>query len=244
MHAMSFTRRLLAFLLLSLSPALVLPADRAPAVPSPFEQLVPSTLGDGLALVALRKRCEDCVPWRELAFVSDTPSTPARQEKVSVHAGLTAMYAYPGTDHFANVKVEQSMPGMFEQDKAVVIRALEHHFRYVQARIASHLAADPAARARLGALLAPGKEAVEFERRTVQGIEYVSHTDRVIGLTGGTISQIHFFVPGRDIIVTAYLLNQKRARFANIEEFLRLRADFIRAWVDLLSREAQPRPAS
>ncbi len=227
------TRRLLAFLLLCLSPVVALPAD----VPPAFQNLVPAVLGDGLALVDVRKRCEDCAPWRVVEFRSRDAATPPWREKVSVRAGVTAMYAYPGTPYFANVKVEQSMPGMFDKDRAIVIQAIEHDYRLIEGQLASHLAADPAKRDKVKALLAPGKGMMAFERGTVHGIDYVSYTSNVLGLIGGTNSQIHFFVPGRSVIVSAYLLNGKGAKFSGIDDFLRLRADFIRAWTAFLARD-------
>ncbi|MGH8853740.1 MAG: hypothetical protein ACREWI_05610 [Telluria sp.] len=232
-----FARRLLAVLLLCGAPGLALPAD-PPAVPAPFEQLVPATLGDGLALVEVRKRCDNCEPWRLVDFRSNDSATPVWREKVSVRAGVTAMYAYPGTGYFANVKLEQSMPGMYEQDKAVVIRALDHDFRHLKARVVSYLESNPAAREKVASLLPPGKEVMESERHTLQGVHYASYTLNVLGLSGGTISQIHFFVPGRDLIVTAYLLQQKNAKFTTIAEFLRLRAAFIQSWTGLLAASA------
>lgn len=229
-------RRLLAMLVLCTAPQLALPASAAPRVPAPFEQLVPATLGgDGLALVEVRRRCEDCDPWRVLEFRANDTATPAWREKVSVRAGVTAMYAYPGTDYFANVKVEQSMPGRYEQDKALVIQHIEHDFRLLDARVASYLGTNEAARDKLMALLAPGTRTMEYVRETVRGVDYASYTVKVLGLSGGALSQVHFFVPGRDVIVTAYLLQQKNAKFKTIDEFLRMRAGFIRAWIDLLA---------
>lgn len=55
---------------------------------------------------------------------------------------------------------------------------------------------------------------------------------------GGTISQLQIFIPARDTTVTAYLLAQKQAKFRTIEEFLRLRREFIEGYIEFL----QPRP--
>jgi hypothetical protein len=68
-----------------------------------------------------------------------------------------------------------------------------------------------------------------------KGFEYISYTENVIGLTGNIISQIHIFVPKREIIVTAYLLRQEKAKFSNIEEFLKLRSNFIEGYIEFLS---------
>lgn len=232
-----FSRHLLAFMLLGLGPGLAQPAEPLP-LPRLFAQLVPPSLGAGLELVQLCRRCEGCVPWRVVDFHPSDTSAPGRKEKVSVQAGITAIYAVPGTDDFANVKVEQSVAGMYAQDRQVVIDAIEHEFRRKQARVAGHLAEHPDIRAKVAQLLPAGKEPIAFERRSLHGIEIVSMTEHVIGLTGPTISQVHFFAPGREVIVTAYLLRQKHPKFADIDEFLRMRAAFIESWAAFLARDA------
>lgn len=227
------SRRLFAILALCLLPAFAQPAPR---VPAPFAPLVPTAFDDGLVLVALQARDEDAPPWRVIEWRAGDAGAPPRRETVSVGAATRAMYLYPGSDYFANVKVETSMPGRYEQDRALVIEALEHNVRRDRALVQAYLAANPEVGARVAAATAPGKDTIAFERQTVNGIEVVGYTDNVLGLRGGTISQIHFFVPGRETIVTAYLLNQKRNRFKDIGEFLRLRAAFIQGYTAHLAR--------
>jgi len=228
-----FSRRLFAILALCLLPALAHPA---PAVPAPFEGLVPAAFDDGLELVELKVRDVDAPPWRTIEWRPGDAGAAPRREQVSVRDGLRAMYAYPDSQYFANVKVETSMPGHYEKDRALVIEAIEQGYKAVRARLDAYLAAHPEAAAKVAAHTAPGREPMAFERLQVNGIEVVSYTDNVLGLTGGTVSQIQFFVPGRATIVTAYLLNQKQAKFKDIEDFLRLRSAFIQGYTAQLAR--------
>lgn len=227
------SRRLFATLALCLFPAFAQPA---PKVPAPFERLVPARFDDGLLLVELQARDADAPPWRLVEWRPGDARTPPRREKVSVREAVRAMYRYPGSDYFANVKIETSMPGMYEQDRALVIEALEHNVRRDRALVGAYLAANPEVGAKVAARTPPGKETIGFERETVNGIEVVGYTDNVLGLRGGTISQVHFFLPARETIVTAYLLNQRRTRFKDIEDFLRLRAAFIQGYTAYLAR--------
>lgn len=226
------SRRLFAILALCLLPAF---SQAAPTVPAAFERLVPTSFDDGLVLVELQARGLDAPPWRTIEWqTGDADSTP-RREMVSVREGVRAMYAYPDTDYFASVKVETSMPGRYEKDRALVVEALEQNYRRNRARVDAYLAADPALRAKVAARVAAGREVISFERELVNGIEVVSSTENGLG-NSGVICMIHFFVPGRDTIVTAYLLNQKRTKFTDIEDFLRLRARFIQGWTAYLAR--------
>ena len=232
-----FSRRLFAILALCLLICLrYAVAQPAPTVPTPFEGLVPAAFDDGLRLVELKVRDGDAPPWRTIEWRPADAGAAPRREQVSVREGLRAMYAYPDSQYFANVKVETSMPGHYDKDRAVVIESIEQGYRAVRARLDAYLAAHPEAAAKVAAHGAPGREPMAFERLEVNGIEVVSYTDNVLGLSGGTISQIQFFVPGRQTIVTAYLLNQKQSKFKDIEDFLRLRAAFIQGYTAYLAR--------
>lgn len=228
-----FARRLFAILALCLFPALAQPA---PSVPAPFAPLVPARFEDGLVLVELTPRDADAPPWRMLEWLPSDGATAPRREQVSVGAAVRAMYGYPGSDYFANVKVETSLPGRYEQDRALVIEAMEHNVRRMRALVDGYLAANPEVAARVAAHTPPGKEIIAFEHATVNGIEVIGFTDNVLKLKNGPLSQIHFFVPARETIITAYLLRQQRAKFQDIGEFLRLRAAFIEGYTAYLSR--------
>jgi hypothetical protein len=211
-----------------------------PVPPTAFAGLVPAAFPNGLTLVELRPRCDGCAPWREVGFHSGEAPAAVRQERVSVHDGVTAMYAFPGTAYFANVKVERSIAGRYEQDKAVVTEALAHECAWTQARVVDYAAGHPDAREKLARAVVKDKPYVELEQGGYRGIAYAACTQKALGLMGGAISQLQIFIPGRDTIVTAYLLVQKQAQFRTIEEFLRLRREFIEGYIDFL----QPTPGS
>lgn len=128
-----------------------------PAPPAAFARLVPTALPNGLQLVEVRKRCEDCAPWRLVDFRSNASPAPIRQERVSVHEGVTAMYAFPGTQYFANTKVEQSILGRYDQDKAIVTEALAHECARMGERVTEYVAQHPEVREKLDRAVATGK---------------------------------------------------------------------------------------
>jgi hypothetical protein len=226
----------IACLLVLLSgPAL---AADLPVPPPGFARLVPTALPNGLQLVEVRKRCEDCAPWRLVDFGSNAAPAPLRQERVSVHEGVTAMYAFPGTQYFANTKVEQSILGRYDQDKAIVTEALAHACARMRERVTEYVGQHPEVREKLDRAVATGKAYVEFEQGKYRGVEYASCTQNALGLMGATISQLQLYVPASDVIVTAYLLAQKQAKFRTIEEFLKLRREFLEGYIDFLARPA------
>jgi hypothetical protein len=204
------------------------------AVPDAFKKNIPLELRDGLKLVEVKPRCEDCSPWRFVDYRDNRMPEVLKQEKVSVQAGYTAMYAFPGTEYFANAKIEQSVPGHYENDRTVVISAMKHECARKKERITDYLQDNRAAREKVEPLLPKGKNFIDVEEATYKGMEYVSCTENVIGLMGATVSQLHIFVPANDMIITAYLLKQKNAKFKNISEFLEMRRDFIEGYIDFL----------
>jgi hypothetical protein len=233
------SRLLISLAMLAVAAGPVRAAD-APAPPAAFTKLVPAGLRDGLKLVEVKQRCEDCPPWRVINFMSNASPEPVRKEQVSVRAGVRAIYAFPDTAYFANVKVEQSMPGKYAQDKAIVVQEVEHEYTRRRDLVDAYLATNPAIRAKLDRAVAKGKPYLEFEKGTYKGYEYVSYTENAIGLTSSssTLSQVQIFVPQNETIVTAYLLFQKAAKFRTIDEFLALRREFIEGYIDFLSASA------
>jgi len=204
------------------------------AVPDVFKKNIPLELRDGLKLVEVKTRCEDCSPWRFVDYRDNRMPAVVKQEKVSVQAGYTAMYAFPGTEYFANAKIEQSVPGYYENDRTVVISAIKHECARKAERITDYLRDNREVREKVEPLLPKGKNFIDFEEAAYKGVEYVSCTENVIGLMGATISQLHIFVPANDVIITAYLLKQKNAKFKNINEFLEMRRGFIEGYIDFL----------
>jgi hypothetical protein len=210
-------------------------AADTPAPPAAFGKLVPRTFGNGLRLVDIRPRCENCTPWRIIKFTPGGAGEPARQEKVSVGNGITAMYAFLDGGYFANTKIEKSVAGSYERDKAVVSEALEHECSFSKKIVAAQVQDQPAVRDKLEQLLA-GREQVEFKRAKYRGIEYLWCTQNATGAiaASGTLTQLHIFVPQDEVIVTAYLMKQKTAAFRNIDEFLQAQTAFVEGYIDFL----------
>lgn len=205
------------------------------ALPPPFRQSIPVELKGGLKLVDLSERCTVCMPWRNVEFLGLTKSEPSRLEKVSVVAGYRALYAFAGTDLFANTKIEQSAPGHFDEDRRLMEEAVRHEYRRIKNGVDKHMAANPKDRERVESLRLQGHDYIELEEGERSGVAYVSYVANVIGLGGGTISQVQFFLPSSRITVTAYLLAQKNAKFKNIEEFRQLRQEFIDGYAQFLA---------
>lgn len=209
-----------------------------PSPPETFRKLIPVELRGGLKLVEVKSRCESCEPWRYVDYYSNTSEEPIKQEKVSVQAGYRAMYAYPDTHYFSNTKIEKSMPGSYENDQKVVIDALKHEYARKKERVLGYLKENPGVVEKMESVRAKGKDYIELEEGSYKGFDFVSYTENVIGLTGSTISEVHIFVPKSEVIVTAYLLQQEKAKFKTIDEFLKLRRDFIEGYIDFLSSNA------
>lgn len=196
---------------------------------------------DGLRLAALDWRPgqdpQTAQPWRILEFFQPGSNVAFRTERVSVASGYRAMYAYPDTDYFANVRIEQSVPGSYESDRRKVIDHIMHLHASQSAGLAETLREHPDWKAQIDKLKSGGIDYFSFERGDRRGFEYVSHTTNVIGLGGGTLSQIQIFVPKDVIIVTAYLLVQAKdkTKFSTIDEFLRLRQQFLEAYLEFLA---------
>ena len=203
------------------------------ALPDLYQQSIPLELSGGLHLVDLKARCNGCSPWRELSFYSLTE--PVKTERVSVSDGYNAMYAFPGTHYFANVKIERSEVGHFELDREIIGRALRHECQRKLVNVENYLATKPAVWEKFERIRMPGRPYLEVEEGTRNGIAYLACTENAIGLISSTISQVQLFVPTKRITVTAYLLNQDKAHFSTIEEFRQLRDEFLADYSIFLS---------
>jgi len=202
------------------------------ALPTAFQGTVPQNLAGGLTLTSLEKRCQDCVPWREIAFQSLTE--PVRKETVSVQDGYRAMYLFPGSQYFANVKVERSAAGQFEADREVMDRALRHECQRKLINVEEFVAQKPAVREKLESIRMPGRPYLEVEQGEAHGIEYLACTENAIGLISSTISQVQLFIPAKRITVSAYLLKQQKMHFTTIQQFRELRDAFIDSYAAFL----------
>jgi hypothetical protein len=208
------------------------------SLPETFKKAIPVELKGGLKLVEVKSRCDGCEPWRYIDYYNNTSKEPIKREKVTVQAGYRAMYAYPDTHYFSNTKIEKSTPGSYENDLKVVVDALKHEHARKKERVAGYLKDNPRLKEKMESFRAKGKDYIELEEGTYNGFDFVSYTENVIGLTGNTISEVLIFVPKSEVIVTAYLLRQEKAKFKTIDEFLKLRRDFIEGYIDFLSSNA------
>lgn len=208
-------------------------------LPEIFKQTIPSELKGKLKLVELLNRCNGCAPWRYIDYYSNDSKEPIKREKITVEEGYRAMYAYPGTHYFSNTKVEKSSNNSYQKDKSTVVDAIKHEYARKKERIYSYLKENPELKQKLAPFKAKAKDYIELEEASYKGYEYISYTENVIGLTGNTISQIHIFVPDKEIIITAYLLGQVKAQFKTIDEFLKLRRDFIESYIEYLSKSKE-----
>jgi hypothetical protein len=221
----------LCWLALASTPEEDAPGELAPV----FKATIPARLRDGLEMVEIRQRCKGCSPWRYIDYYDNNAQQATHRAKVTVQAGYTAMYSYPGTQYFANVKIEQSAPGSYEADRSAVTDGLRHECQRKKERVASYLASHPEVREKVEAQLQQGKEAIEFEEGSYRGVQYASCTENVIKLISSTPSQLQIFVPRHQVVVTAYLLRQSNSKFHTTEEFLRMRRDFIEGYIDFLA---------
>ena len=203
------------------------------ALPPVFQGTVPLGLAGGLALVSLERRCQECAPRREISFYSLTE--PPKQERVSVEDGYSAMYLFPGSHYFANVKIERSLEGQFETDRDVIARSLRHECQRKLINVEDYVAKSPVVREKLEAARMPDRPYLEVERGVAHGIEYLACTENAIGLVSGTISQVQLFMPAKRITVTAYLLKQQKMHFQSIRQFRDLRDAFIDSFAAYLS---------
>lgn len=203
--------------------------------PENFVKLVPREFPNGLKLVDLTRVHGD-QPSRSINIPAQQEGAPARQEKVSVADGVRAMYAFPGTQYFANTKIEFSVAGHYAQDKATVLDALTQQCTSIKAHIDAYVSTHPDVREKLDRAIAKGKAYVTYESGNVQGIEYALCTQNALNLSGSVPAMLHIFIPQREVIVTAYLLQQKQSKFQTIDEFLTMQHEFIDGYIDFLRR--------
>jgi hypothetical protein len=231
----TFARLLLPLLMLA---TLLAPASAADTtVPPAFDKLVPRAFADGLRLVEVRQRLGDSPSWRSVEIVSDSPDGPARQEKVSVVDGITAMYAYPGSGYFANVKVEKSAPGSIERDKAILAEALEHVYARSRQGVTAWVKEHPADKEKFDRFTA-GRDYMELERGKYKGVDYLVLTQNLsVANPAAMPAQLHIFLPRDGLIVTAYLMKQRTTMFKTLDEFRRSQRAFIEGYIDFVLAE-------
>lgn len=150
-------------------------------------------------------------------------ATPHRQvttekgsERVSVSDGYRVMFGFKDVRYFfANVKIEQSNAGDYEQDKERVINQLKH-------------SSKPKSTTQWPKTLFSDKE--ELNGFAHYGID-LSEID-----VGGSLGMHVLLDDEKQLIITVYILNQekKKRRFNNIEEYSALKTDFLNRYSECL----------
>jgi hypothetical protein len=141
-------------------------------------------------------------------------SSGGRTWRVSVVEGYRVMYSYPRTYPFANLKAERSDPSKYAEDKQLVMRSL-----------AELSGADG------------GTELVEFSN---QGFSGQTVTKKELG--GSTLGITQMFSDRDLVIVTIFFLNQapQNRRFQTYEDFVSLRDDFVRGYMECVAKKRFP----
>ncbi len=186
----------------------------------PYRQLVPLQLAGGLALVDLNPRTAGPA-WREVdVHAADGASSTLR---VSVAHGVRAMYAFPGEEFYANVKVETSVDGQFAQDRKNVLAAMDSLTAMMKEKSAGSPRPD-------------GLDVIEDGKGAHRGIEY--HFSLLNTVHGK--GMVVFFLPEQRVIITAYLLGRKPTGDGSVNETRRLQRAFVHGYIDAI---AVPGPA-
>lgn len=184
----------------------------------PLRPLTQCDFLDGLRVVAV-----DRLP---AEIRSRTVLTDEGQKSVSLADGYRVMLAYPGTEYFANLKVEISEEPRYANDKSAILQHIDFLARQTS------------------------KEAgvqVPLERSEYQTLELYGYTFSSIdfcipnnppALGCGPISMYVIFKDSTRTIITAYLLNQRpgRRRFATLDEFVTLRDRFLDSYASCVSK--------
>jgi hypothetical protein len=176
-----------------------------PAAPS---TLVPYTIcafSDRLAAVSVDR-------------LNDTPmirmvNTASGSKPVSVADGYRVMFAYPNTDYFVNLKVEQSVAGRFAEDRQHIVEQMQEIVAHSSGRI------------------------MKLEQNTTKGIAVFGLNNRGID-TGGVVSSYTLFDDAKGIVVTAYILNgdPRHRAFDSVAQYLELRDRFVSAFVSCMAK--------
>jgi hypothetical protein len=146
-------------------------------------------------------------------------------ERVSVIDGYRVMFGYSDVlYYFANVKIEQSDPDSYLQDKQRVIGALKYESTIKEAT---------------GTIYA--------DKTMLNGFEYYGIDRDVIDVGSIMGTHVLLYEPAH-LVITIYLLNQDdknllrsqfgKRRFSNIEEYRTLKNDFLNNYSECLKNIA------
>ena len=148
-------------------------------------------------------------------------TTDDGKKKVSVLDGYRVMFAYPDLPYyFANVKIEQSDPARYLQDKEILISE-KKHFASIKAATAM----------------------VFTDKKLFNGFEDYGFDREKIDVGDQVAVHVLFYDPAH-LVVTVYFLNQSKAvfgnnrRFETVQQFRELRDDFLNHYSECLKRVA------
>lgn len=190
------------FVVASILNILLLPtmlrAQKAPDDDASLRPYLSCSFDDGLKVVDTIRLPKSAEKSREL-------NTFDGKRKVTLSDGYTVEFAYPKTDVFVNLKVEQSIPQSYAQDKKIILENMKW-------------------------LLSRAKAVDEKELRkvTVNGIEINGYDRNTLDL-GIVVGMYVFFEDKSHKVITIYFLNQKpnKRKPQTIEEYRVLRDKFL-----------------
>ena len=204
------------------SPTIV--SGQSKSNPDPLKPYTTCKMPGDLKIKEVTRRPKSAEKYREV-------NTAKGPEKVSVIDGYRVMFAYKDLFYFfANVKIEQSDPASYLQDKERVLSNLEYS----------------ASTEKATGIIGTGKT-------MLNGFEHYG-TDRDKIDVGGTLGIHVLFHDANHLIVTIYFLNQEdkttgslfwrngRRRFTSIAEAQTLKDDFLNRYSECLKGVAEAQP--
>ncbi len=206
---------------ISACPAIV--SGQAKSNSDPLKPYTTCKLPGDLKVMDVTRRPKSVGKYREV-------STENGSERVSVVDGYRVMFSYKDLFYYyANVKIEQSDPASYVEDKDKVIRDLKH----IQA-------------------IDTVSKTLYSDKTSLNGFEHYG-IDRDVIDVGGTVGIHVLFFDADHLIITIYLLNQDdknktsillggQRRFHNIEEYRTLRDDFLNRYTECLKTVADAKP--
>ena len=205
----------LAFILLIIPPSLTIVSGQSKNNPDPLKPYTTCKLPGDLKVKEVTRRPKSVEKYREV-------TTAKGNERVSVVDGYRVMFAYKDLFYFfANVKIEQSDPASYLQDKEKVVNQLKY---YSSTKEATGI--------------------IYTDKTMLNGFEHYG-TDRDKIDVGGTIGIHVLFYDAGHLIITTYLLNQDDKnttsvllgggrRFHDIDQYRTLKDDFLSHYSECL----------
>ena len=205
----------LAFILLIIPPSLTIVSGQSKNNPDPLKPYTTCKLPGDLKVKEVTRRPKSVEKYRQV-------TTAKGNERVSVVDGYRVMFAYKDLFYFfANVKIEQSDPASYLQDKEKVVNQLKY---YSSTKEATGI--------------------IYTDKTMLNGFEHYG-TDRDKIDVGGTIGIHVLFYDAGHLIITTYLLNQDDKnttsvllgggrRFHNIDQYRTLKDDFLSHYSECL----------